>query len=72
MAWLDWSGLEQDPDFALQVRELIQLRKKTPLLRLRQHVHGSLETECGLWEVDWLSPSGTPMTDDSWASDRVF
>ncbi len=72
IAWLDWSGLEQDPDFALQVRELIQLRKETPLLRLHQHVHGSLETECGHWEVNWLSPDGAPITDDGWASGRVF
>jgi glycogen operon protein len=72
IAWLDWSGLEQDPDFALQVRELIQLRKKTPLLWLRQFVHGSLETEDGRWEIDWLNPSGAPMTDADWAGDRAF
>jgi len=72
IGWLDWSGLELDPDFALQVRELIQLRKRNSLFRLQQYVHGSLETENGRWEVDWLSASGTPMTDDGWADDRAF
>ena len=72
IGWLDWSGLALDPDFALQIRELIQLRKRIPLLRLRQYVHGNLETEDGRWEVDWLSASGTPMTDACWADDRAF
>jgi len=72
IGWIDWSVLEQDPNFALRVRELIQLRKRIPLLRLRQYVHGNLETEDGRWEVDWLSASGASMTEDGWVNGRVF
>ncbi len=38
--WLDWSGLDGDPGFALEVRELIHLRREWPLLRLPQYLHG--------------------------------
>jgi pullulanase/glycogen debranching enzyme len=38
--WLDWHGLEDDPGFTLEVRELIHLRKEWPLLRLPEYLHG--------------------------------
>jgi len=72
VGWLDWSGLEQDPDFALQVRELIQIRKRNPLLRLEEYVPGSLETENGHLEIEWLGSDGEPMTGDGWACARAF
>ena len=70
--WLDWAKPDTDPDFVAQVHKLIRLRKQTPLVRLRQYVHGSLETESGYWKIEWLSPSGAPKTDDCWAIGRAF
>jgi glycogen operon protein len=72
IGWLDWSRLEDDPDFAVQVRELIRLRRETPLLRVREYVHGQLETEHGVVEIQWLRPNGQPMTDDNWTQAGAF
>ena len=72
IGWLDWSGLEQDPDFVSQVRELIRLRKQTPLVRLREYLHGSLETDGGLMEISWLTPDGELKTDEAWENGRAF
>ena len=72
IGWLDWSGLEQDPDFVSQVRQLIQLRKKTPLVRLEQYLHGRLETDSGILEISWLTPDGEPKADDAWENGRAF
>lgn len=72
IGWLDWSGLEQDPDFASQVRKLIELRKQTPLLRLEQYLHGRLETDMGILEISWLTPDGKPKTDEAWENGRAF
>lgn len=72
IGWLDWSGLQQDPDFVSQVRQLIQLRKQTPLVRLEQYLHGSLETDSGTLEISWLTPDGEPKADDAWENGRAF
>ena len=72
IGWLDWSGLQQDPDFASQVRELIQLRKQMPLVRLEQYLHGSLETDSGTLETSWLTPDGERKADEAWENGRAF
>jgi pullulanase/glycogen debranching enzyme len=64
--------LQQDPDFVSQVRELIQLRKQTPLVRLAQYLHGSLETGSGTLEISWLTPDGEPKADEAWEDGRAF
>jgi len=70
--WLDWTKLNDDPDFTAQVRELIWLRRNTRLLRLPEYVHGCLETEHGAIEINWLRPDGGPMSDHDWSSARTF
>ena len=70
--WLDWSGLEHDPNFTQQVRELIWLRRKTPLLRLQEYVHGSLELESGVVRVDWINQDGDTKQATEWAHSRAF
>ena len=72
IGWLNWSGLEQDPDFVSQVRRLIRLRKETPLLRLGQYLHGSLETDSGVLEISWLTPDGKPKADEAWENSRAL
>jgi isoamylase len=70
--WLDWSGLETDPQFTEQVRELIWLRREIPLLRLRQFVHGSLELADGSVRVDWINQQGDTKRGTEWAHSRAF
>ena len=70
--WLDWSGLETDPQFTEQVRELIWLRREIPLLRLQQFVHGTLELPDGSVRVDWINQEGDTKQGAEWAHSRAF
>jgi len=63
-AWLDWAKLEDQSLFAAQVRELIRLRRETPLLRLPKYVHGK--------DVQWLRADGEPMSDHDWSQAMAF
>ena len=62
--WLDWERLEADPDFQLQVRQMISLRRALPALRRGVYLHG--EEEGGRRNIEWLAPDGTAMIGD-WA-----
>ncbi len=64
--WIDWSGLENDPAFTDDVKKLIALRAKYPLLRLPDYVHDHLEIDTGTVHLDWLSPGGKPLEDHAW------
>ena len=65
--WLDWSGLENDPEFADQVRQLILLRRATPLLHMQDYLHGNLNTGRSFIEINWFDPDGRGMLDHDWA-----
>lgn len=72
IGWLDWSRLEDDPQFAEQIRKLIKLRRNAPLLRLQEYIHGRLETERGAIEIRWLGPDGQTMSDNDWSESHAF
>ena len=63
--WLDWSLLDDDPDFARMVRNLIHLRRQEPLLRAPRFLHEEAE-------VAWLSPDGDRLSEDDWQEGRAF
>jgi glycogen operon protein len=64
--WLDWDRRASDPGFLAAVRDLVKLRQETPLLRLDQFVHGRLELDGGIVQINWLSPHGRRMADANW------
>lgn len=68
--WVDWSGLEQDPEFMRSVRELIRLRSRISLLRQARYIHGRMPTDSGWCDIDWLHPDGRPMLPHDWNSSR--
>ena len=70
--WLDWSGLDEDPDFTEQVRKLIALRRDIPLLRLQQYVHGTLQRDDGVVSIDWINQQGDAKHSSEWANSRAF
>lgn len=70
--WLDWSGLQQDPTFTDQVRELIWLRRELPLLRLKHYVHGVLEDDLGQTSIQWINKHGHIKQGIEWANSRAF
>ena len=70
IGWVDWSGLDEDPDFMRSVRELIRLRKRIPLLRQARYIHGRMPTDSGWCDIEWLHPDGRPMLPHDWNSSR--
>jgi len=67
IGWVDWGGLDDDPDFTDQVRLLVHLRRKLPLLRQARYIHGRMPTDLGWCDIDWLRPDGRPMTEHDWS-----
>ena len=64
--WVDWRGLEQDPDFTQQVRRLLRLRREQPMLRQSRYIHGPMPTEGGWTDIRWLQADGRAMRDADW------
>jgi len=68
--WLDWQGLDDDPDFCRQVRLLVQLRRSLPLLRQARYNHGRMPTGDGWCDIGWLHPDGRPMQTGDWSREQ--
>ena len=63
IGWIDWQGLDDDPEFLSAVRSLIRLRSEIPQLRQPSFLHERLQ---------WLNASGSAMSDDGWHSLEAF
>ncbi len=72
ISWLDWSGLEADPDFSIMVRNLIQLRRQLPHLAKSIYLHGRRMNNAGWRSIEWLNPAGHRMTLNQWHDDRAL
>jgi len=70
--WLDWSGLQQDPEFTDAVRCLLRLRHEVPLLRMPRYIHGRMPTDQGWCDIDWLHPDGRPMQEADWNGETAL
>ena len=70
--WLDWSGLESDPEFNLAVRQLIKLRRTTPLLHRNTWLHGLTQNSAGWSDIEWRSPDGGVMQAADWQAAVAF
>ena len=70
--WLDWSGLDDDPQFTTEVRELIHLRNEWPLLRLPAYLHGETEIGASSVNINWLNTDGNAMEESSWSGPAPF
>ncbi len=71
-SWLDWSLLDDDPDFLEQVRELVWLRREHPLLRLDDYVHGTLQQGNSTIDIRWINKDGQTKHSDEWAHSHAF
>jgi glycogen operon protein len=65
--WVDWDRQDDDPEFTDQVRKLVRLRRKLPLLRQARYIHGRMPTDRGWCDIDWLRPDGRPMAEHDWS-----
>jgi len=72
ISWLDWSGLDADPDFLHQVQELIRLRQQLPHLSKQAYLHGRRQNEAGWHSIEWLNPAGKRMKFNQWHNDRTL
>jgi len=72
IGWLDWSRLEQDADFAEQVRELIWLRRETPLLRIENYVHDILQSGSETIQIQWINAAGKIKKEHEWHGSKAF
>jgi glycogen operon protein len=72
IGWLDWSGLERDPEFTAAVRKLIELRQQLPLLRLDEYVHDFIEQDGHRITLGWINPDGAIRTSEDWSFGHAF
>jgi len=72
LCWLDWSLLDDDPEFLEQVRELVWLRRENPLLRIDDFVHEKLKQGNDLIEIRWINRHGEAKQDHEWESSSAF
>lgn len=70
--WLDWTLIDNDPEFLEQVRELIWLRREYALLRIDDYVHGLLKQDPGTIEMRWINKHGEAKKSEEWAVSDTF
>ena len=67
ISWLDWTGIDEDGRaLAAFVRKLTTLRHALPVLRRNRFLTGEHNDALNVTDVEWLSPAGTPLTQDQW------
>ena len=64
--WLGWEGINDDPEFLQQVRDLIKLRSRMPHTRRSTYPHGADYNGDGLRDIEWLNPRGRRMQAEQW------
>ena len=69
-SWVDWENA--DEAFLDAVRELVALRRETPLLRQAGYRHGLSKSASGMPNIDWLKPDGSPLQGLDWHNARAL
>jgi glycogen operon protein len=70
--WLDWSGIEGDPEFLNQVQTLIKLRGRMPHTKRTTFPHGLDYNGDGLRDIEWLNSGGWRMREEQWHSESAL
>jgi glycogen operon protein len=69
LSWLDWGHIGEDGEaFFAFTAGLIALRKRLPLLRAPDFLHGERALRDGTKNVTWLRPDGREMEAEDWAN----
>lgn len=68
ISWFDWKQLESDEGHALSdfLRRLTAIRRYYPLVRAGHFLHGEVEIEPGVLDIDWFDERGEHLTDGDW------
>jgi isoamylase len=64
IAWVDWSKIGSEDDLSGLIGELSRLRREFPQLRPRRWLDGHKAD--GSYDVKWLMPHATEMTEADW------
>jgi len=73
LSWFDWSLDEPRQGLLQFTRELIALRRREPVLRRRQFLHGRRIYGSEVKDLAWFRPDGKEMSEPDWAPDtRCF
>jgi len=72
VSWLDWSGMDTDPDFLHQVKTLLRVRRELPYLSKESYLHGRAQNTAGWHNIEWLNPAGKRMKLNQWHNDRTL
>ena len=64
--WVDWSGLEDDPEFLEALRALADLRHDIVLFRQPSYLHGTSVNDVGWGDIEWLTPDGHTIEASDW------
>jgi glycogen operon protein len=64
ISWYDWQSADQE--MLAFTRRLIKLQHDHPVFRRRHWFHGRPIHGAGVTDIAWLSPDGTPMSDEQW------
>tara|TARA_R110002049_G_scaffold54869_1_gene152323 strand:- start:721 stop:2844 length:2124 start_codon:yes stop_codon:yes gene_type:complete len=67
LGWIDWTGLQTDPEFIASVARLLDLRQQIPLLRQAAYVHGEARNAQGQRNIEWLSPEEEVLDEEAWS-----
>ena len=62
--WFDWDN--QDQTLLAFTRQLISLRTSHPTFTRRRWFHGRALHGAGVEDIAWLTPAGTPMSEQDW------
>jgi glycogen operon protein len=67
ISWMDWEqGTERNVAFAEFTTRLVELRRRYPMLRQSQFLHGTRALPAGTADITWLRPDGEEMTPADW------
>jgi isoamylase len=67
LSWLDWQNSAENGLFAFTAG-LLRLRKRLPLLRQPDFLHGERALRDGTRNVTWLRPDGKEMQEADWSN----
>ncbi len=68
VSWLDWRLTKAQQGLLAFTRRLVWLRRRHPVLRRRQFMHGRRLHGVGVKDLAWFRPDGQEMTDEDWGS----
>ncbi len=72
IGWLDWQGLDDDPEFLAAVKSLIRLRRENDLLHLDEFIHGDASEGESQVSIRWINPDGGNRSSEDWGFGHAF